>query len=110
VGAGRYILARFALAVPTLPPETRAVQARLLESRQRFVPITSPAIIEEIAKALARVDLLRAKAIREVDAERLIAVLRRARRVEKDLRNLEEYEGVKIRFPEEFLRELGEAQ
>jgi hypothetical protein len=44
------------------------------------------------------------------DAERLIAVLRRARRVYKDLRNLEEYEGVKIRFPEEFLRELGEAQ
>lgn len=29
---------------------------------------------------------------------------------DKDLRDLEECEGVKIRFPEEFLRELGAAQ
>lgn len=27
---------------------------------------------------------------------------------DKDLRDLDEYEGVKIRFPAEFLRELGE--
>jgi predicted nucleic acid-binding protein len=91
---------------------------------------------------LARIDLLRAKSIRELDAERLIAVLRRARRVrpdvkvtasrdpddnkfleaalagradyvvtgDKDLRDLEEHEGVKIRFPEEFLEESGDAQ
>ncbi len=118
------------------------INARLLDSRRRFVLITSPAIIEEVTEVLTRVDLLRAKAIREVDAGRLVGVLRRARRVypdvkvtasrdpnddkfleaalagradyvvtsDKDLRDLEEYEGVKIRFPEEFLRELGEAQ
>ncbi len=44
----------------------RGINARLLESRQRFVLITSPAIIEEVTEVLARIDLLRAKAIREV--------------------------------------------
>lgn len=29
---------------------------------------------------------------------------------DKDLRDLEEHEGVKIRFPEEFLEESGDAQ
>jgi putative PIN family toxin of toxin-antitoxin system len=118
------------------------INARLLDSRQSFVLIASPAFIEEVTEVLARSDLLRAKAIREVDVERLIAVLRRARRVypdvkvtasrdpddnkfleaalagradyvvtgDMDLRDLNQHEGVKILFPEEFLRELGATQ
>ncbi len=36
----------------------RGINARLLESRRRFVLITSPAIIEEVTEVLARIDLL----------------------------------------------------
>jgi len=114
------------------------VNARLVESRHLYQLFTSPAIIEEVTEVLARADLLQTKSIRRVDVERLIGVLRRARRVsptitvrasrdpdddkfleaaltaradyvvtgDKDLRTLDGYQGLKIRFPSEFLEEL----
>lgn len=117
------------------------VNARLIEARQQYEFFTSPAIIDEVVEVLARADLLQAKTIRNVDADRLISVLRRARRVfptipvrvcrdpddnkfleaalaakaeylvtgDKDLRTLGEYEGIKIRYPAEFLREIAES-
>lgn len=116
----------------------RGVNARLIESRRRYRLFTSPAILQEVTEVLARADLLQAKAIRKVDVERLIGLLRRTRRVsptitvrasrdpdddkfleaaltaradyvvtgDNDLRALDGYQGLKIRFPTEFLEEL----
>lgn len=116
----------------------QGINARLIQFSQQYALLTSPAIIEEVTEVLSRSDLLRAKGIQEVDAERLITGLRRARRVfptmkvtasrdpdddkfleaaiagkadylvtgDKDLRDIGEYEGIKIRYPEEFLAEL----
>lgn len=116
----------------------RGVNARLIESRRLYRLFASPAILQEVTEVLARADLLQAKAIRKVEAERLIGLLRRARRVsptitvrasrdpdddkfleaaltaranyvvtgDKDLRTLDGYQGLKIRFPTEFLEEL----
>ncbi len=116
----------------------KGVNAQLVESLDRYLLVTSPAIIEEVAEVLSRPKLLGIKSSRKVDADRLVDLLRRAPMVspsvkvtvcrdpdddkflecavaakadylvtgDKDLRSLGEYEGVKIRFPGEFLREL----
>ncbi len=117
----------------------KGINARLLRSLDRYVIVTSRPIIEEVAEVLSRPELLRVKAIRKIDASRLLDILRRAPVVspsvavavcrdpdddkfleaalaakaeyvvtgDKDLRDLDEYERVKIRFPAEFLTEIG---
>ncbi|MBI4279098.1 MAG: PIN domain-containing protein [Armatimonadetes bacterium] len=57
------------------------VNARLIQSRRLYTLFTSPAILQEVTEVLARIDLLQAKAIRNVEAERLLSTLRRVRRV-----------------------------
>lgn len=116
----------------------KGVNARLVQSIGRYLLITSPAIVAEVAEVLSRVDLLGAKSIRLVDADRMIALLRQAPMAtptvavtvcrdpddnkfleaalaagalyvvtgDKDLRALDGYQGLKIRFPTEFLEEL----
>jgi putative PIN family toxin of toxin-antitoxin system len=101
--------------------------------------ITSPAAVEEVVAVLSRVDLIGAKSIRAIDANRIIALLRQAPRVtptvtvrvcrdpdddkfieaalsaqaddlvtgDKDLQALDGYEGLKVRYPAEFLKEVG---
>jgi putative PIN family toxin of toxin-antitoxin system len=117
----------------------KGVNARLVQSLDRFILVVSPAIIEEVADVLSRPELLSVKGIGKLDADRLVGLLREAPVVfptktvavcrdpdddkfleaavaakaeylvtgDKDLRGIGEYEGVKIRFPAEFLRELG---
>ena len=116
----------------------KGINARLVQSLDRFVLIVSPAIVEEVADVLSRPDLLGVKGVRKIDADRLVELLRQAPVVfpsekvtvcrdpddnkfleaalaakaeylvtgDKDLREIGEYEGIKIRFPTEFLREL----
>ncbi len=116
----------------------KGINARLVQSLDRFVLIVSPAIVEEVADVLSRPDLLGVKGVRKVDADRLVELLRQAPVVfpsekvtvcrdpddnkfweaalaakaeylvtgDKDLRQIGEDEGIKIRFPTEFLREL----
>jgi len=116
----------------------KGVNAHLLQSLDRYLLITSPAILEEVIEVLSRPELLRSKAIAKLDAARMINLLRRAPLVtptvtvtvcrdpddnkfleaaiaakaeylvtgDKDLRDIGEYEGVKIRSPAEFLQEL----
>lgn len=116
----------------------KGVNARLVRSLDRYLLITSPAIIKEAVEVLSREDLLRLKSIQKLDADRLVALLRQAPMVsstvtvtvcrdpddnkfleaavaakaayvvtgDKDLRSIGEYEGVRIRYPGEFLREL----
>jgi putative PIN family toxin of toxin-antitoxin system len=118
----------------------KGINARLILSLSRYVLVTSVAIVEEVAEVLARPGVLDDTAIRKLDVERVLELLRRAPMVspatavtvcrdpddnkfleeaivagaaylvtsDKDLRDLGEYEGVKIRLPVEFLRELGE--
>lgn len=117
----------------------KGVNARLVRSLDRYLLVTSPAIIKEAVEVLSREDLLRLKSIQKLDADRLVALLRQAPMVsptvtvtvcrdpddnkfleaavaakaayvvtgDKDLRSIGEYEGVRIRYPGEFLRELG---
>jgi putative PIN family toxin of toxin-antitoxin system len=117
----------------------KGVNARLVQSLDRFILVVSPAIIEEVAEVLSRPELLGVKGIRKLDADRLVELLRKAPVVfptetvtvcrdpdddkfleaalaakaeylvtgDKDLRDIGEYACVKIRFPAEFLRELG---
>lgn len=119
----------------------KGVNARLVRSLDRYLLFTSTAMVEEVVEVLSRGDLLGAKSIRAVDADRMIGLLREAPMVipsitikvcrdpdddkfleaalearadylvtgDKDLRTLGEYQGIKIRFPEEFLKELGTA-
>lgn len=117
----------------------KGVNARLVRSLDRYLLVTSPAIIKEAVEVLSREDLLRLKSVQKLDADRLVALLRQAPMVsptvtvtvcrdpddnkfleaavaakaayvvtgDKDLRSIGEYEGVRIRYPGEFLRELG---
>lgn len=117
----------------------KGVNARLVRSLDRYLLVTSPAIIKEAVEVLSREDLLRLKSIQKLDADRLVALLRQAPMVsptvtvtvcrdpddnkfleaavaakaayvvtgDKDLRSIGEYEGVRMRYPGEFLRELG---
>ena len=116
----------------------KGINARLVQSLDRFVLIVSPAIVEEVADVLSRPDLLGVKGVRKVDADRLVELLRQAPVVfpsekvtvcrdpddnkfleaalaakaeylvtgDKDLREIGEYEGIKIWYPTEYLREL----
>jgi len=116
----------------------KGVNAHLVRSLNRYLLITSTAIVEEVVEVLSRADLLGSKAIRTIDADQMIALLRQAPLVaptvtvtvcrdpddnkfleaalaaradylitgDKDLRALDGYEGLKIRFPTEFLEEL----
>lgn len=116
----------------------KGVNAQLVQSFDRYLLITSPAIVEEVVEVLSRADLLGAKSIGLVDADRMIALLRQATMVtptvavkacrdpdddkfleaalaagaqyvvtgDKDLRAIDGYRGLKIRFPTEFLEEL----
>ena len=116
----------------------KGVNSRLVHSIDRFVPVASPAIVEEVVEVLSRSDLLRSKAIRQIDADKLVALLQRAPLVtpqvkltvcrdpdddkfleaavaasakfvvtgDKDLRDIGQFEGVKIRYPQEFLDAL----
>jgi len=118
----------------------KGVNARLVASLDRFVLVSSPSILEEVAEVLSRTELLIAKSVRKVDAERIVSLLRQAPMIspvvkvtvcrdpddnkfleaavaakatyvvtgDKDLRAIGEYEGVKIRYPAEFLREIVE--
>ena len=115
----------------------KGINARLILSLSRYVLVMSAA---EVAEVLARPGVLDDTAIRKLDVERVLELLRRAPMVspatavtvcrdpddnkfleaaiaagaaylvtsDKDLRDLGEYQGVKIRLPVEFLRELGE--
>jgi len=115
----------------------KGINARLILSLSRYVLVMSAA---EVGEVLARPGVLDDTAIRKLDVERVLELLRRAPMVsptaavtvcrdpddnkfleaaiaagaaylvtsDKDLRDLGEYEGVKIRLPVEFLRELGE--
>ncbi len=116
----------------------KGINARLVQSLDRYLVITSLAILEEVVEVLSQPNLLGSKAIAWLDADRAIELLRRAPLVtptitvtvcrdpdddkfleaavtakadylvtgDKDLREIDEYEGVKIRYPGEFLREL----
>ena len=116
----------------------KGINARLVQSLDRYLIVTSPAILEEVVEVLSRPELLRSKAIRELDADRLVGLLRQAPLVtpsvkvsvcrdpddnkfleaalaakaeyvvtgDKDLRDIGEYEGIKIRYPQEFLSDL----
>ncbi len=56
----------------------KGVNARLVRALDRFVVVVSPAILTEVADVLSRSDLLGAKSIRKLDADRLVALLRQA--------------------------------
>ena len=115
----------------------KGINAGLILFLSRYLLVTSAAIVAEV---LARPGVLDDTAIRKLDVDRVMELLRRAPMVspttavtvcrdpddnkfleaaiaagaaylvtsDKDLRDLGEYEGVKIRLPVEFLRELGE--
>ncbi len=116
----------------------KGINARLVASLDRYVLVSSAAIVEEVAEVLFRPEVLGVTALRKLDAQRLVELLRRAPLVsptvavticrdpddnkfleaaiaagaeyvvtgDKDLRSLGAYQGVKIRFPAEFLRDL----
>jgi putative PIN family toxin of toxin-antitoxin system len=118
----------------------KGINARLVASLDRFVLVSSPSILEEVAEVLSRPELLIAKSIRKLDAERIVSLLRQSPMIsptvkvavcrdpddnkfleaaiaakatyvvtgDKDLRAIGEYEGVKIRYPAEFLRAIDE--
>ena len=56
----------------------KGINARLVQSLDRFVLIVSPAIVEEVADVLSRPDLLGVKGVRKVDADRLVELLRQS--------------------------------
>jgi hypothetical protein len=59
----------------------KGINARLILSLSRYVLVTPAAIVEEVAEVLARPGVLDDTAIRKLDVERVLELLRRARMV-----------------------------
>ena len=56
----------------------KGINARLILSLSSYVLVTSAAIVEEVAEVLARPGVLDDTAIRKLDVERVLELLRRA--------------------------------
>lgn len=56
----------------------KGVNARLVRALDRYVVIISPAILAEVADVLSRSDLLAAKSVQKLDADRLVTLLKQA--------------------------------
>ena len=56
----------------------KGINALLVASLDRFVLVSSPSILEEVAEVLSRTELLIAKSVRKLDAERIVSLLRQA--------------------------------
>jgi len=56
----------------------KGINARLVASLYRFVLVSSPSILEEVAEVLSRTELLAVTSVRKLDAERIVSLLRQA--------------------------------